>query len=161
MNKKNIIILLILSIFLIAMLCGATTASHTFKKGKYKVKVSDKTYNQIKKGKKYIDKKVGYKKITKWNVKKIKTYESWKDDDGYVYKSKSWNPYIKLGGNIKYVKSVWRYYSDGDICWDYYKVPKVVKKPVYMHIGADYDFGQERYTGKIYTVLSLKKSIAF
>lgn len=161
MKWKKFMIILILIIFTTGMIMGAASASHTFKKGKYKVTVSDKTYKQIKKGKKYIDKKVGYKKVTKWKTKKMKTYESWEDSDGNMYKSKSWNPYQKFGYDAKYVKSVWKYYSDGDICWEYYKVPYKVKKPVYMHIGADYDFGKEKYTGKIYVIVNTSKYIAF
>ena len=65
----------------------------------------------------------------------MKTYESWIDSDGNLYKSKSWNPYKKFGYKAKYVKSVWKYYDDGDICWDYFKVPKTVKKKVYMTVG--------------------------
>ena len=71
--------------------------------------------------------KVGTK--TAWVTKKMKTYESWIDSNGYLYKSKSWNPYKKWGYNIKYIGSKWRYYSDGDICWEYYKVK--TKVPVY------------------------------
>ena len=70
-----------------------------------------------------------------WKTKKMKTYESWIDSDGNLYKSKSWNPYKKFGYKAKYVKSVWKYYDDGDICWDYFKVPKTVKKKVYMTVG--------------------------
>ena len=71
--------------------------------------------------------KVGTK--TKWVTKKMKTYESWVDDYGNLYKSKSWNPYKKWGYDIKYVSSKWKYYSDGDICWEYYKVK--TKVPIY------------------------------
>ena len=133
MNNKRAIILLILSIFVIGMVMGAASASHTFKKGKYKCTVSDKEYKKIKKGYE-VTKKVGTKKVTKWTTKKMKTYESWVDKNGVLYKSKSWNPYAKWGYNIKYVKSVWKYYSDGDICWGYYKVPTKVTKNVYMHM---------------------------
>lgn len=90
-----------------------------------KIKKVKKTYKW--KTTKWMQKKVGSKKV--WVTKKIKTYESWIDSSGYLYKSKSWNPYKKYGYNIKYVKSEWKYYSDGDICYDYYKVK--VKKPVY------------------------------
>ena len=98
----------------------------------YKNEWDVKKYKKIKKiynwqSCKWKDVKVGTKEV--WVTKKIKTYESWIDDDGRLYKSKSWNPYKKYGYNIKYVKSVWRYYSDGDICYDYYKVK--VKKPIY------------------------------
>lgn len=71
MNKKKILILVILTIFIVGMVMGAASASHTFKKGKYKAKVSDKTYKQIKNGKKIFVKKVGTKNIK--NGKYIKS----------------------------------------------------------------------------------------
>ena len=48
MNKKKILVICILLIFTVGMVMGAASASHTFKKGKYKVKVSNKVYKQIK-----------------------------------------------------------------------------------------------------------------
>ena len=132
-TKKKMVLLIVLSIFIVGMVMGAASASHTFKKGKYKCTVSNKEYNKIKKGIE-VTKKVGTKKVTKWKTKKMKTYESWVDSNGVLYKSKSWNPYKKFGYNARYVKSVWRYYSDGDICWEYFKVPTKVKKPVYMYM---------------------------
>ena len=163
MNKRKILVILILLIFTVGMVMGSASASHTFKKGKYKVKVSDKTYNKIKKGKKVLVKKVGTKKVTKWKTKKMKTYESWINSDGVLYKSKSWNPYKKFGYNAKYVKSVWRYYDDGDICWEYYKVPYKVKKPVYMHVycGWTGDLDNGHPNGKVIVELSNTKYVAF
>ncbi len=134
-NKKTVLILIILSIFTIGLLCGSCTASKTFHKGKYKVTISDSKWKKIKKGQLF-SKKVGTKKKTVWVTKKMKTYESWVDSNGYMYKSKSWNPYQKFGYNAKYVKSVWKYYSDGDICWEYYKVKTTVKEPVFFHINS-------------------------
>lgn len=135
---------------------GAASASHTFKKGKYKAKVSDKTYNQIKKGNKFYVKKVGYKKVTKWTTKKMKTFETWVDSDGNLYKTQSWNPYKKFGYNAKYVKSVTKYYSDGDITWEYYKVPKTVKKPLYLKASAVFK-DESHVTGKVRVTLSTSK----
>lgn len=133
MNYKKIILLLILTIFITGMIIGATSASHTFKKGKYKVTISDKKYNKLKKNFKDYHKKVGTKKTKKWVTKKVKTFETWTDSNGNIYKTKSWNPYNKLGYNAKYVKSTTRYYSDGSITWEYYKVKQTVKKSVYLH----------------------------
>ena len=133
MDNKKILVLIILSIFCVGMVMGAASASHTFKKGKYKCTVSDKQYKKIKKGYE-VTKKVGTKKVTIWTTKKMKTYESWIDSNGRLYKSKSWNPYKKFGYKAKYVKSVTKYYDDGDITWEWYKVPKTVKKTVYMHM---------------------------
>lgn len=102
--------------------------SKTISKNEWKVKNVKKVKKTYKwKDYKYMQKKVGSKKV--WVTKKIKTYESWVDSNGYLYKSKSWNPYQKYGYNIKYIKSEWKYYSDGDICWGYYRVK--VNKPIY------------------------------
>ena len=133
MKYKKLIIILILIIFTTGMLMGAATASYTFKKGKYKVTISDKKYKYLKSHFKDYHKKVGSKKVKTWKTKKVKTYETWVDDYGNMYKSKSWNPYKKLGYKAKYVKSVTKYYDDGQITWGYYKVPKTVKKSVYLH----------------------------
>lgn len=134
MNKKKLIILiLIITIFTIAMTLSPATASHTFKKGKYKVTVSDKTYKKIKNGQKTLKKKVDSKKKTRWVTKKVKSYETWIDSNGLIYKSKVWNTYQKYGYKGKFIKSVWKSYSDGDICWDYYKVKKTVKTNTYLY----------------------------
>ena len=155
-NKQKILIILILSIFIVGMVMGAASASHTFKKGKYKVTVSDKTYKQIKKGNKYLVKKVGTKKVTKWTTKKIKTHETWIDDEGNLYKSASWNPYKKFGYKAKYVKSETKYYSDGSITWEWYKVPTTVKKPLYLKASAVFK-DESHVTGKVKVVLSTNK----
>jgi hypothetical protein len=162
MENRKIILLLILSIFIIGMVLAPASASHTFKKGKYKVTVSDNTYKKIKQGKKGLTKKVGYKKVTEWTTKKVKTYESWVDNDGNLIKSKSWNPYNKVGYKAKYVKSVWKYYNDGDICWEYYKVPKTVKKPLYLHAFGIFtgDLEHPHFTGKCNVWLDTCKFIA-
>lgn len=142
---------------------GCASASHTFHKGKYKVTVSDKTYNKIKKGKKILIKKVGTKKVKKWKTKKMKTFETWLDSDGNLIKSKSWNPYKKFGYKARYVKSVTKYYSDGDITWEWYKVPKTIKKPVYMYAYAKTtgDLEHLKPTGKITVELGTSKYVAF
>ena len=145
MNKKKILVITILCIFCIGMVMGAVSASHTFKKGKYKLTVSDKQYKKLKtKDQYHVSKKVGTVKKTKWVTKKVKTYETWIDSNGYLYKSKSWNPYKKVGYKAKYLKSVTKYYSDGDITWEYYKVPKTVKKPVYLAAIHDSLYGDHK-----------------
>lgn len=156
MNKKKLLILIILVIFITGMIIGAASASHTFKKGKYKVKVSDKTYKQIKKGNKYLVKKVGYKKVTKWTTKKMKTYESWIDSNGNLYKSESWNPYKKFGYKAKYIKEKTYWYDDGSITYEWYKVPKTVKKPLYLKASAVFK-DESHVTGKIKVTLSTNK----
>jgi len=126
MNKKKILILIILSIFITGMIIGAASASHTFKKGKYKVKVSDKTYKQIKKGKKIFVKKVGTKTKKSTYTKKIKTYNMW----GTPKKIK----------NGKYIKSEFEYNpkNNDEYRMDYYKVTKTEKIPVFMHVCKNY-----------------------
>ena len=133
MNHIKIVMILILFIFSVGMIMGTASASHTFQKGKYKVTISDKKYNKLKNNFKSYHKKVGSKKIKKWVNKKIKTYETWMDKYGNIYKTKSWNPYNKVGYNAKYVKSKTKYYDDGSITWDYFKIKKTVKKSIYLH----------------------------
>ena len=82
MKTKNIILLLILAVFCVGVFCGTVSAAHTVKVGKYKVKLTNKQYNHIKKcertnteggcsclktGKYYI-----YKKKVKGKYKKFK-----------------------------------------------------------------------------------------
>jgi len=125
MNKKKILILIILTIFIVGMVIGAASASHTFKKGKYKAKVSDKTYKQIKNGKKIFVKKVGTKTKKSTYTKKIKTYDLWKEP--------------KKIKNGKYIKSEFKYDSDSnEYRVDYYKMTKTEKIPVYMHVCKNY-----------------------
>ena len=145
MNKNRLILAVLLSIFLMGMVLAPVTASHTFHKGKYKITVSNKQYKKLKKVDGYaVSKKVGTVKKTVWVTKKMKTYETWTNSDGYIYKSKSWNPYDKWGYNIKYVKSITKYYNDGDITWEYYKIPKKVKKPVYIGVYHDSRTGNHK-----------------
>ena len=47
--KKKILLLIILSIFIVGMVMGAASASHTFKDKGYKYKMSDSKYNKMKK----------------------------------------------------------------------------------------------------------------
>lgn len=47
MNKKQKMTIIILSIFIVGMCIGAVDAAHTVKKGKYKVKISDKEYKKL------------------------------------------------------------------------------------------------------------------
>ena len=151
MNKKRMIILIILCIFTVGMIMGAASASHTFHKGKYKLTVSNNQYKKLKKTDQYmVSKKVGTVKKTKWVTKKMKIYETWLDSNGNLIKSKSWNPYNKFGYKAKYVKSITKYYVDGEITWGYYKVPKKVKKPVYMAAIHDSRYGDHKIHVEIY-----------
>lgn len=48
MNKKKILLAIIVSIFLVGMIMGAASASHTFKDKGYKYKISNSKYNKMK-----------------------------------------------------------------------------------------------------------------
>ena len=151
MNKKKLLVIAILCIFCVGMAIGSASASHTFHKGKYKITVSDNQYKKLKKIDGYgVSKKVGTVKKTKWVTKKVKTYETWINSKGVLYKTKSWNPYAKLGYKAKYVKSVTKYYSDGDITWSYFKVPKTVKEPVYIGVVHDSRYGDHKLHVELY-----------
>ena len=88
MNMKKIIIITLITIFALGILCGAAEASHTFKKGGYKMKVTDKQYNKLKKSSPYsgyyIQKKVGKKtrKTYKYKTVKTETYREYFDKNG-------------------------------------------------------------------------------
>ena len=78
MNKKQKMAILILSIFIIGMCIGAADAAHTVKKGKTKVKITNKEY------KKLTATKTQYKNVTKTrNVTKYKTVEKTKNVTKY------------------------------------------------------------------------------
>ena len=118
MDKKKILIILVLSIFVVGMVMGAASASHTFKKGKYKVTVSDKTYKQIKKGDKVVVKKVGTKKVKvqKYKTKKVTKYK-WKYKNVVTFKTvynSDFSDCTYHDYNYKhnqYVKNGWTYYG--------------------------------------------------
>lgn len=61
MNKKTMLIIIILAIFCVGMTLGSVSASHTYKRGGYTFKVSDKTYSKIKEAKKNKDGLVPFK----------------------------------------------------------------------------------------------------
>ena len=52
MNKKKLLIIIILSIFVAGMVLAPASAAHSVKIGKYKAKMSDKQYKKIKNAKK-------------------------------------------------------------------------------------------------------------
>lgn len=47
MNKKKILVILILCIFCVGITIGSASASHTFHKGKYKITVSENQYKKL------------------------------------------------------------------------------------------------------------------
>jgi hypothetical protein len=51
MDNRKLLILIILSIFVVGMILAPASASHTYKCGKYKCKITNKQYKKLKKGK--------------------------------------------------------------------------------------------------------------
>ena len=122
MNKK-LLILIILSIFILGMVIGVASASHTYKVGKYKITVTDKQYQKLKKAQNgssyWITKKTG--KYHKYKAPKYKTVKvkkkKWKYKkvlvDQTVY-SKDWSDATYHDydyRHYKYVKHGWKYYG--------------------------------------------------
>ena len=75
MNRKKILVLSILVIFCIGMTLGATSASHTFKIGKYKGTISDKQYNKLQTAKKKGKEKLVYGKSKQYKTYKIPKFD--------------------------------------------------------------------------------------
>ena len=150
--KRKLLLLTLLSIFVLGMILTPVTASHTFKKGKYKVKISDKTYNSLKKNGGFVQLPTGKYKTVKvpkyktiWKYKNVLTGEDWWNGDDYTTEEYSDNYY--WGHNWKYYGSFSKEYKDntGDLYHvKYYtkfkkkvKVEvgtKKVKRPVWMTI---------------------------
>lgn len=145
MNKKKIVVLVVLTIFCVGMIMGSASASHTFKIGKYKGKISDKKYKQLKtankKGKyKRIVVKTGkYKthKIAKYKKKKVTKYK-WKYKKVLSFKSvtsSDWTDTTYYDYDLdKYFDAGWDIYGwtdtesdDGRIFKSYAKLKKKVK----------------------------------
>lgn len=103
MNKKKIIVLLVLAVFATGMLMGSASASKTFTYGKYKGTFSNSKINSVKEGQYYgyyadATVKTGkYKKVKKAVYKKKKKYKTVNFGKGkYVYGF--WTqPYIDKG----------------------------------------------------------------
>lgn len=146
MNKKRILLILLLTIFITGICINTVSAAHIIKVGKYKAKLTDKQYNYLKKvekrngnadvtlktGKYYHYKKPVYKKkkvtTKKWVYKKVLKSK-------YVYKSKNEDYTEHKYSTAKYDKS-WKWYGsysiDKDYEWGweskhYYKYKKKVK----------------------------------
>ena len=139
MDKKKMLVLIILCIFCIGMVMGSASASHTYKKGKYKFKVSDNQYKKIQNVKKHkYDKdydgvnfqvktgKTVKKTVKKTNYKKKKVYyRSWESKTYNIHKRANLKNYYNNGW--KKVKSGSDYfYKNGCFCHDYV----ILKKPV-------------------------------
>lgn len=145
MKKRKILILVVLTIFVIGMTMSSVSASHTFKLGKYKGKLSDKKYKQLKnankkgKYKRFVVKTGKYKthKIPKYKKKKVTKYK-WKYktvlETKSVYNS-DFSECTDYDYDVdKYFDNGWTYYgyktveeNDGHIYKFYAKFKKKVK----------------------------------
>ena len=121
--KRKILLIAILSIFVLGICINGVTASHTFKVGKYKAKVTDKQYNYLKKtekqnkngyviaktGKYYNYKKAVYKRkkvtTTKWKYKNVLDSEDIDKIENDDYTVKNYNGYTK------YSNKGWTWYG--------------------------------------------------
>lgn len=156
-NITKILIIALVSLFAIGIMMGTAEASHTFKKGGYKMKVTDKQYKKLKNSKSYdVVKKVGTKTVKTYKYKTVKT-ETSRD---YYYRNgdyRGWKVYTHHDGywsNINarlvgcYHKKVTHYNSDGSyyvdtIEYEKWRFTKKTKKNVYMHASKNYDFFKE------------------
>lgn len=165
MKNKKIILLLILTIFLIGMLCGSAAASHTFKAGKYKGTISDSKYNSLKKKAKKgkaveytfktdqykTYKEPKYKTVKKkvWKYKTVVSSEDWWSSDWSDYTTDDYNTYTKYTNKgWTWYGSYYKTFNNGHHTKYYDKFKKKVtkkvkvkngykkvKKPVYMTVG--------------------------
>lgn len=167
MKLKKIIIITLITLFALGILCGAAEASHTFKKGGYKMKVTDKQYNKLKKSSPYsgyhIQKKVGTKTKNTYNYKTVRTetFRSYFDKNGnykgcrvFTHHKGYWN-----NRNARWVGSTYKqithYNSDGsyfedDITYDKWRFTKKVKKNIWMAAMKDARYGDSKIHVEIY-----------
>jgi len=106
MDKRKVIVLTILVLFVIGMSLSAVSASKNVKVGKYKVKLTSKDIKKIKKGKqvtkstgKYVKYKVSAYKIIK---AKVKISISKKSNDGGTKKGKYYAEAWSSAGPIQF-----------------------------------------------------------
>ena len=141
-------IILVLLIFTVGMVMGAASASHTFKIGKYKAKVSDKKYKKMKSnakkektvsvtlktGKYKTYKEPKYKTVKKkvWKYKKVLRSEYWSWDSGSEWQDyNTWKKYTKKGWTWYGTSDKSKSYDDGSYySAHYYKLKKKVTKKV-------------------------------
>lgn len=135
MDKKKILVLIILSVFVVGMVMGSATASHTFKSKGYKYTMSTK---DVKKSKKYA-KKYG----SDSNHKKVS-----KTKNKYSYESlKVGKTYNAFGEKFKVLKLVKKHSSSGVGDGGYtYKVKYYAK----MNCKISYANGKYYYSAKVY-----------
>lgn len=136
MNKKKLLILIVLSVFVVGMVMGAASAGHTFKDKGYKYKMGTKKFKSMKK----YAKKTGHDSV---HVKVSKT-KYWTSIEklkiGKTYK-------MTTGDKIKVLKLVKKYkgskYGGGG-----YKYK--VKKYAHMNCEVDYYKGKFSYYAVAY-----------
>ena len=142
---KKIVLLTIIAIFAVGILCGAAEASHTFKKGGYKMKVTDKQYKALKNAGKYktVTKTVNKKKVTYKTVEKVKrSYYMDYENGSKLYDVKILYPSGRLNYSGKAVKlstyteqknlvpiSGTKWYID-EVTYEEWKITKTVKVKV-------------------------------
>ena len=175
LKMKKIIILSLICLFALGILCGAASASHTFKKGGYKMKVTDKQYKKLKKSKaiygKYIQKKVGTKKKAKYTYKTVKTetFRSYYDKEGWYKGCKVITHHNGYWSNSKAkwvgcsYKTVTHYNSDGsyyedEIEYDKWRFTSYKKVGIWMLAGKDARYGDSKIHVSLYDFKKKKKN---
>lgn len=164
MNFKKIIIITLISLFAIGIMMSAAEASHTFKKGGYKMKVTDKQYKKLKKSSPYSDffiqKKVGTKKVNKKVKVKTRVWRYYYDSNGeytgcdiFDYNNKYFrsSKYTWCGATYKTVK---HYRADGTLKYEdeitYSKFKYKTKKNIWMLAGKDARYGDSKIHVELY-----------
>lgn len=146
MNKKKILLAIIVSIFLVGMIIGTASASHTFKDKGYKYKISDSEYNKMKKNAKKQAKKMS----------KILGHPTSAYDHKMVKVSKKSKVYIAKNGklNKKYPKQTINKIKKG---WKYIKTVgnrktgyQIYKKTAHMNCKVEYYKGRYMSYGVVF-----------
>lgn len=138
MNKKKIVIVTILALFVVGMIIGAADATFYAKCGKYKVKLTAKEYKKIYNGK-TVTKKTGKYKVVKEKIPKYKTVKTKKwvyktvcyerDDhyeNGITFHEYNDDKYWKNGWKL--YKSYYKYKGDSTYFYHTWKKKKTVKE---------------------------------
>lgn len=156
-NITKILIIALVSLFALGIMMGTAEASHTFKKGGYKMKVTDKQYKKLKSSSSFVDqnhagytvcKKVGTKTWKYYQYKTVKE-STWRDYYDKHGNYKGFNKYTHHNGywsnlNANLVgsscKTVKHYNSDGsyyvdEIRYEKWRFTKKNKYNVYMWVG--------------------------
>ena len=147
MNKKKILLTIILSIFIVGMVMGVASASYTFKDKGYKYKISDSKYNKMKK----------YAKKEAEKRSKLLGHPTSAYDSKHVKVSKTSKVYIAKNGKInkKYPKQTMQKPKKG---WKYVKTVgqgsrtgyQLYKKTAHMNCKVEYYKGKFMSYGVAY-----------